>query len=97
MAKKQKTYLSYSFTGKDPIIERMRGVLAAEKMTYAAAHKASGVATSTLRNWFKGKTRRPQFATIMAAMRGADHDLVVVRRGAKVVPMLGHNSKKRVA
>jgi hypothetical protein len=30
----------------------------------------SGVSATTLHNWFDGKTRRPQFATVLAAARG---------------------------
>jgi transcriptional regulator with XRE-family HTH domain len=74
-------YLSYSFVDKDPIIDRMRTLIADEGVTYDDVHIKSGVAVSTLHNWFLGKTRRPQFATIMAVARGLGYDLTLTRRG----------------
>jgi transcriptional regulator with XRE-family HTH domain len=74
-------YISYGFKEKDPIIDRMRTLIADEGVTYDDVHIKSGVAVSTLHNWFLGKTRRPQFATIMAVARGLGYDLTLTRRG----------------
>ncbi len=62
-------YKSYSFVDKDPCIDEMRTGLQKSRLTYAQVSEGSGVAVSTLHNWFEGKTRRPQFATAQAAAR----------------------------
>lgn len=74
-------YLSYSFIEKDPIIDRMRSVLAAEQASYEDVHLKSGVSTNTLYQWFNGKTRRPQYATVMAVARSLGYDLVLTKSG----------------
>lgn len=60
------TYKSYMFREKDPIIDACRTAHGDAKMSYEDIHKEGGPATSTIYNWFHGKTRRPQFATIAA-------------------------------
>lgn len=69
------TYKSYSFVDKDPIIDRMRTIVDDESDSYKDVHLRSGVSTSTLHNWFKGGTKRPQFATIMAVARSLGYDM----------------------
>ena len=63
-------YTSYLFRDKDPVIDVMRGVVEDANMSYQDVRDESGVSKSTIRNWFHGKTRRPQFATV-AAVAGA--------------------------
>lgn len=67
-------YKSYSFTTKDPVIDVLRTIKQDADMTDTQIANASGVSVGTLRNWFVGKTRRPQFATVAAAAQamGAD-------------------------
>lgn len=60
-------YKAYPFTDKDPIIDVLRTVKRDVEMTDSQIKEAGGPTTSTLRNWFKGTTRRPQFATVAAA------------------------------
>ena len=77
MAKKAKTkkngalriYRSYLFVDKDPIIDSMRTVQALSKKTYEDVERESGIRRSTLRNWFSGNVKRPQFATVAAFAR----------------------------
>lgn len=59
-------YKSYVFIDKDPVIDVMRTIVADSKLTNKQVHEASDVAVQTLRNWFGGKTKRPQFATVAA-------------------------------
>lgn len=60
------TYKSYLFREKDPVIDAMRTAFSDSKKSYKEVTDASGVATTTMRNWFHGKTRKPQFCTVSA-------------------------------
>jgi transcriptional regulator with XRE-family HTH domain len=59
-------YRSYVFRDKDPVIDRIRTIVADEGLSNAEVHIISGVSASTLSNWFEGETKKPQFATIAA-------------------------------
>lgn len=72
------TYKSYNFVDKDPIIDEVRAVLDNSGWTYKRVEDESGVTTQTLRNWFKGRTRRPQAASINAALRSMGFKLGIV-------------------
>lgn len=61
-------YKSYNFVDKDPVIDLMRGLIQDQKAAYGRLSYDSGVSEATLRNWFDGKTKRPQFATVAAVM-----------------------------
>lgn len=87
-------YKTYRFKDKDPMIDKIRTVLQLEypgsrkngsTINYSLASSHSGVSESTLRNWFEGETRRPQFASMCATARGAGHDLVLVPTTGKAV------------
>jgi len=70
MAKPSRTlqvYKSYSFVDKDPCIDYARTYVYREGGPNKIA-KASGVAPTTLYNWFHKKTKRPQFATVAAVL-----------------------------
>jgi hypothetical protein len=71
---KAKLYHSYVFRDKDPVIDYLRTAKAKAGVTDGKIASDSGVSHGTLRNWFVGKTRRPQFATIVAAARGIGPD-----------------------
>jgi DNA-binding phage protein len=60
-------YKSYNFIDKDPIIDYARTKVYANGGPSAIATE-SGVTGTTLYNWFNGKTRRPQFATVAAVL-----------------------------
>lgn len=64
-----KLYKSYNFVDKDPVIDKMRTIIKREGATYREITKDSGVSYTTLHNWFDGKTRRPQYATVLAVVR----------------------------
>lgn len=60
-------YKAYPFLDKDPVIDLLRTVKRDTEMKDSEIHEAGGPAIATLRGWFDGKTRRPQFATVAAA------------------------------
>jgi len=69
MSKRGVFYKSYVFKDRDPILDVLATARADEGVTFKETHARSGVSTSTLRNWERGKTRRPQFATVVAVAR----------------------------
>jgi DNA-binding phage protein len=85
-----KTYKSYVFKTKDPVIDRLRTIIADQKVTHAQIERDSGVTSKTLFNWFEGATCRPQFATVAAVAAALGYDMVPVKRGESfinVVPL----------
>jgi transcriptional regulator with XRE-family HTH domain len=64
-----KLYKSYNFVDKDPVIDKMRSMVKKEGLKYSRIQELSGVTPTTLYNWFDGKTRRPQYATVIAVAR----------------------------
>lgn len=69
-------YRSYNFVDKDPVLELVRDMVDEAKLPYAKISHLSGVSESTLYNWFHGKTRKPQFATVAAVMGGLGYRMV---------------------
>lgn len=73
-------YRNYSFVDKDPIIDAMRAILTDNNLSYRENAKqiraATGITTGTLRGWFRGPTRRPNFATAAAFCRFYGYDIV---------------------
>jgi hypothetical protein len=83
-----KLYKSYSFEEKDPVIDRCRTAIEDSGWSYSRISQESGVSTACLHEWFNGKTRRPQFATVAAVFSSLGYDLLPVARGsAKIVPI----------
>ena len=75
-------YRTYVFRDKDPVIDVLR--TAKEEATISSIAESSGVSPSTLHGWFGGKTRKPQFATVVAVARaiGATGAIeALIRRG----------------
>jgi len=72
-----KLYKSYMFTEKDPIIDVVRTIVEDSHRPFARIERDSGVTGQTLRNWFMGPTKRPQFATIAAVARALGHDIQI--------------------
>ena len=62
-----KIYRAYFFRGADPAIKQVQAFVGNHSLS--SIEKDGGPATGTLRNWFKGKTKRPQNATLEAAGR----------------------------
>jgi transcriptional regulator with XRE-family HTH domain len=67
---KAKLYHTYLFKDKCPSIDYLRTAKAKVGISNSKIAQVSGVSPGTLNNWFGGTTRRPQFATIVAAARG---------------------------
>jgi predicted transcriptional regulator len=78
-----KLYKSYNFVDKDPVIDRVRNIISKEGLSNSEAALKSGVAPSTLYNWFEGNTKRPQYATVMAVVRALGYKEMFVRKGDK--------------
>lgn len=77
-------YKTYVFRDKDPVIDVLRTAKADAKAKDSAIAATSGVSSSTLHGWFGGKTRKPQFATVVAVARaiGATEAVeALIRRG----------------
>jgi hypothetical protein len=74
---KLKPYKTYRFKGQDPIVDRVFDATDGYKLSQLSAK--SGVSVSTISNWFKGKTKRPQFATINAVLIASGHELKVAK------------------
>lgn len=75
-------YKSYSFKNKDPVIDQTRTKVQDSKLSYNKISDLSGVSEGTIRNWFHGKTRRPQSASIEAVLRaiGWERKLTMIKR-----------------
>lgn len=82
-----KTYASYVFKTKDPVIDQLRTL--AEDFygkrvngnSLKQIEEAGGPSASCMRAWFFGKTRRPQNPTIEAAGRSMGWKRKWVRMG----------------
>lgn len=73
-------YRTYMFEDKDPIIDVMRTLAQDSKRSFKEISTDSGVSTTTLYNWFHGKTRRPQFCTIAAVAGSLGKSIGLVKR-----------------
>lgn len=79
MAGYLKPYRTYVFRDKDPIIDKTRTLVEDVGISYQAISDQSGVSTTTISNWFGGKTRRPQFATVNAVAMALGRELVFAK------------------
>lgn len=75
-----RVYKSYNFRDKDPVIDVVRTVVEDAGKSYAKVERDSGVTTQTLRNWFYGRTKRPQFATVAAVVRACGKQITIGER-----------------
>lgn len=78
-------YKAYPFMDKDPVIDVLRTMKKDADMSDSDIMNGGGPTAGTLRNWFKGKTRRPQFATVAAA---------AVSMGATSLPLTSEGRQK---
>lgn len=92
-------YKSYSFVDKDPIIDRVRTIIADEGVSYTDVHVLSDVAVSTLYNWFEGKTKRPSHCTVAAVVNSLGYELVLnKKRGqAKIIKLSLEREQRKAA
>lgn len=70
-----KVYGTYIFKDKDPIIAATQEVFDKSGLSYSDVHKVSGVSATTMRNWFKGPTKRPSFCCVNAVGRACGQTL----------------------
>jgi transcriptional regulator with XRE-family HTH domain len=75
-----KLYKSYKFKGYDPILDEVEKVLFLNGYTKKEISDASGVSTSTLYNWSKRTTRRPNATTLNATLHAMGYELVVAKK-----------------
>jgi hypothetical protein len=90
------TYKSYNFIDKDPIIDEIRTVYQNSGVNYKWVEDNSGVTSQTIINWFSGKTRKPQAATVNAVLRSLGYKLGIVEFGKQVhvVPKMEQPKQK---
>lgn len=69
-------YKTYSFIDKDPVIDVVRTAMQKAKLSSRAVSAESGVSASAINNWLYGGVRRPQFATVNAALRACGQEFV---------------------
>jgi DNA-binding phage protein len=74
-------YTSYNFVDKDPIIDKVRTMVKKEGMKNGQVSNVSGVSATTLHNWFEGKTKRPQYATVMAVVMALGYRVAYTKKG----------------
>lgn len=88
-------YKTYSFRNKDPIIDKLRTICDDGNFGYQEISDTCGVSTTTLYNWWYGKTRRPQYASTLAVARamGYDYDLVPIRGYKRKQGRIGRRRK----
>jgi hypothetical protein len=72
-----KSYRSYVFKDKDPVIDILRTAVQDSGKSYTDINADSGVAASTMANWFGGAVKRPQFATVNAVARALGKEFVL--------------------
>src|ERR1700685_2148582 len=73
-------YRSYNFLDKDLAIDVVRTMVQQSSKSYKKIYQGGGPTPSTLHNWFDGKTKRPQFCTLIAATRAVGGDVKFVNR-----------------
>jgi hypothetical protein len=99
-------YRTYRYIDKNPVIDRVRTIIADEGLIkrLKIVHEISGVATTTLDNWFNGGTRNPQHGTVAAVITSLgyreefvkDHPIDVEReRKVAAAWLLKQNSGKQ--
>lgn len=81
-----RVYKSYNFVDKDPVIDYCRTKVFTESADKqygggpAKVARDSGVSPATLYNWFKGKTKRPQFSTVAAVLLACGESKLDLRK-----------------
>jgi DNA-binding phage protein len=91
-----KRYTTYVFKDVDPILEELEGVVFNSRLTYKEISEC-GVSKSTLYAWFrKGKTKRPQFATISAVALACGAEGVKFVNGKPVFLMPRQSNRIKV-
>jgi len=82
-------YNTYRFKNKDPIIDVLRTIVKDEGLSYAQICREGNMSPTPPYNWFHGKTKRPQHASIKAFVRacsvnGTKYDYEVTKNGKSI-------------
>jgi hypothetical protein len=64
----------------DPLMLRVVMLIGSDRGAVYRASVRSGVSASTIGNWQKGKTHRPNAATLRFVARSSGYDLELVKR-----------------
>lgn len=86
MAKRGIFYKAYVFKDRDPIIDELATARADAGVSFVQTAAAGGPSVTTLSNWERGKTKRPQFCTVAAAAR--TYGAVGIKFGTNGAPHL---------
>lgn len=65
---------------RDPLLDKTLDLIENEGVTKAYISQKSGLAVTTLSNWMKGKTRRPQSVSLQFALSSIGYELTVRRK-----------------
>lgn len=76
-------YKTYLFQDKDPVIDVMRTMKRDTEFTDKELADKSGVSVTTIKSWFGGHTKRPQFATVAAVAVAMGYDNIPVTAGRR--------------
>ena len=89
------TYTTYHFrpTEQDPVVDKIRTVSEKTGYTVARISTESGISKGTLAKWFSGQTRRPQYATVCAAVRTMGYDFVLTKSNGALVKRFPSHKK----
>jgi transcriptional regulator with XRE-family HTH domain len=71
-------YRTYSFVDQDPVIGKLFALVREQDTNLKELSAASGVKLGTINAWFRGRTKRPQHATVVAVARALDRDIALV-------------------
>ena len=85
------TYKTYSFKDKDPVIDEIRTRIQDEAKMQKVSDTAvinmvsetSGLSVGAIRGWLYGDIRRPQHATVAAAMGALGYEQHWVKSNSK--------------
>lgn len=72
---------------RDPLLDDLLPLLAADKRSTFAKANVSGLSLSTLRNWQNGKVSRPAGVSLLMAYRMLGFELKPVSVVNNIVPM----------
>lgn len=65
---------------RDPVLDEYFRMFHLSGVTKTYVTQKSGICSSTLNNWHKGKTRSPLFSTMRKALEALDCTILVVRK-----------------
>lgn len=77
-----RVYRTYNYIEKNPVIDKVRTLVSDEGLMKSlnVVHEISGVATTTLKNWFDGDTKNPQHHTIAAVVTSLGYEEQFVKK-----------------